>query len=456
MGRKLTIAVVLVAIATCLYLGGLLTSPPPPPQYGDGWWGRGEKSRDKEDTTIKKFGIKVDDSVLEDLKLRLEETRMFGPLGDTRFHYGVNPKYMNEVVLKYWQNSYDWRKQEQFLNQYNHFKTTIEGIDIHFVHVKPKDVTKQNVKPLLMIHGWPGSFMEFYKIIPMLTDPVNHGGTEDDTFEVICPSIPGFGFSEDPHQRGFDTLAAARIFDKLMTRIGFDKYFVQGGDWGSLIGSLLSRIQPSHVLGYHTNTPFCLPPLYGWKMAVGSVFPSLVVDKEDIEYVFPLSKRAKILTMESGHFHIHTTKPDSSGHALTDSPVGLAAYLIEKFSTWTDQANLDLEDGGLQNYFTLDELLTNVMIYWINGNIASSCRLYKESLPKAFHDLTNCRVKVPTGISVFKNDIIRLPETWAKQVYPDLISYTRVSAGGHFPAFEVPQLLAQDIRQFVRKSLHKK
>ncbi|XP_002740928.1 epoxide hydrolase 1-like [Saccoglossus kowalevskii] len=450
MGIKVTIFIVLVAIVTGLYFAGFLTSQPRVPEYGDGWWGNGEKPKGEENTSIRKFKINVDDSVIDDLKQRLVKTRWFEPLEEAKFHYGFNSTFMKTIV-EYWTNKYDWKKQEKYLNQYEHFKTNIEGIDVHFMHVKPKGaIPSEKIKPLLMVHGWPGSFVEFYKIMPFLTEPKSHLGTDDDTFEVICPSIPGYGFSEAPHKQGFDVVAAARVFDKLMSRLGHEKYYYQGGDWGAGIGHALSLIQPSHVLGYHTNFPNGQPSLYPVRLAIGSVFPSLVgLDAEDVNRIYPVFDKLKLLLRETGYAHLQATKPDTAGFGLNDSPVGLAAYILEKFIFCTNPHYLDLHGGGLENHFTMDDLLTNVMIYWVNGNIVSSMRLYKESVPKILSGQLDAMPEVPVGIVIFKYELAYLPKTWCKLLFPNLLTYSRMQRGGHFAAFEEPQLLAEDIRKFV-------
>ncbi|XP_070533907.1 epoxide hydrolase 1-like isoform X2 [Ptychodera flava] len=452
MNCHVVVVLTLLVVVLSVFLGLYLTSSEPatPPEYGDGWWGRGERPEEEEDTSIRQVWISIPDSFIEDLNARLDRRRLFQNLEDSKFNYGFNPLYMQSVV-HYWRNNFNWKQQEQVLNTYDHYKTKIEGLDVHFVHVKPKVEDPSKVRPLLMVHGWPGSFYEFYKILPMLTDPLNHGGSEDDVFEVILPSIPGYGFSEAPYKQGFDAIAAARVFDKLMVRLGFEKYYYQGGDWGSLIGYYLSLIQPSHVLGYHSNMPAGQPPYYFVKLAIGSIFPSLVIDDDEYDRVFPLGEKFTQLMAASGYMHLQATKPDTAGYGLTDSPVGLAAYILEKFSGWTNPAYNDLEDGGLEKHFSIDDLLTNVMIYWVNGNIAPSMRFYKESIPKMLSEPANHVVNVPTGIAALKYELGYMPENWARQIYPDLVSYTRMPRGGHFAAMEEPLLLAEDLRQFVRK-----
>ncbi|XP_077990387.1 epoxide hydrolase 1-like [Glandiceps talaboti] len=451
MGFKVAIFAVAVAIVTglCLtcYLGA---SPMQSVEYGDGWWGRGDKPAGKEDESIRPFTIKVEESVLEDLKQRLNNTRFFEAIEGTKFHYGTNVNYMRNLV-DYWKTSYDWRKHEATLNRFEQYKTIIEGIEVHFIHAKPKGISKEKIKPLLMVHGWPGSFVEFYKIIPMLTDPLSHGGTEDDAFEVVCPSIPGFGFSEAPHKPGFDFIAAARVFDKLMTRLGHHKYYYQGGDFGGFVGVGVSLIQPSHVLGYHTNFAVGQPPLFLLKLAIGSIFPSLFFDEEEVSYLYPVSKKFFFMLRESGYLHLQATRPDTLGHGLTDSPAGLAAYMLEKFPVSTNPAYIDLEDGGFHKHITMDEALTNVMIYWINGNMVSAMRFYKEGVPQLFTKYQSYQLNVPVGIADFKYETDHMPRACANMMFPDLVSLNRIPKGGHFAALEEPKLLAGDFRQFVRK-----
>ncbi|XP_009684985.2 epoxide hydrolase 1 isoform X1 [Struthio camelus] len=422
-------------------------------EMGDGWWGSGEKPL-KEDERIRPFQIETSDKEIQDLHHRLDQARYTPPLEGAAFHYGFNSNYLQKVVA-YWRNQFDWRKQVEILNKYPHFQTTIEGINIHFIHVKPSYVPHgQTVHPLLMVHGWPGSFYEFYKIIPLLTEPATHGLSEGDVvFEVICPSIPGYGFSEAPHQKGFDTIAAARIFHKLMNRLGFKEYYVQGGDWGSRITTNMAQMLPQSVKGLHLNLIFISTRGLGRMISVmlGSYVPWLVgLTKEDVRRMYPfLQKNIYNLLRESGYLHIQATKPDTAGCGLNDSPVGLAAYILEKFSTWTDKSFLHMDDGGLESKYSLDDLLTNVMIYWVTSSIVPSMRFYKENFPSSL-DL-RVDIYVPTGIAAFPHEIVHTPRTWAKKNFKNIVTYSYMPRGGHFAAFEEPRLLAQDIRHFVRK-----
>lgn len=432
----------------------LITEPPSDIEDGVGWWGRGlpEVSGSKLDTSVRKFRVNVSDDVLGDLKTRLQNTRFVDRVEDAGFHYGFDSDYMKQVQ-RYWLEKYSWRDAEKRLNQFDQFLTNIEGIDVHFLHVKPKLKPGQKAKPLMVVHGWPGSIYEFHKILPMLTDPTSHGGSSDDVFEVICPSIPGYGFSEAPHKQGFAAYAAARIFNKLMLRLGFKEYYTQGGDWGSIITLNMAIMYPSNVKGYHANMAaqsslksFLYPFL-------GQYLPSIFLpDPRDQEQLLPFKDLIVGLLLETGYMHIQSTKPQTAGQGVNDSPIGLAAYILEKFSTWTKPEWRSLPDGGLTKAYTLDDLLTNVMIYWVNGNIASSMRLYKEEIGGNSRDYHTTHANlVPTGFASFPEELFFNIETVLRHFNPNLVSFSYMPRGGHFAAFQEPQLLVDDIRQFIRK-----
>ncbi|KAM5164435.1 epoxide hydrolase 1 [Mantella aurantiaca] len=423
---------------------------------GDGWWGAGQR-QDAENEDIRPFKIETSDEELNDLFHRIDQTRYTEPLEGSRFNFGFNSIHLRKVV-SYWRNKFDWRKQLEILNRYPHFKTKIEGLDIHFLHAKPANLPAgRRAKPLIMVHGWPGSFYEFYKIIPYLTDPAGHGLSDEHVFEVICPSIPGYGFSEASHKQGCDSVAVARIFYKLMQRLGFREFYAQGGDWGSLICTNISQIAPSNVKGLHLNVVFSsifnAPVVLS--VLLGQYFPGLFGFTDlDVKRLFPFKKKVIGHTAkESGYMHLQATKPDTAGCGLNNSPVGLAAYILEKFSTWTEPDFRDYEDGGLEKKFTLDDLLTNVMIYWVSGSIVSSMRFYKENLGKGLGSAKHEKilVKVPTGIASFPNELLHCPLLWAKQKYSNIVSYNYMARGGHFAAFEEPELLVKDFLQFVGK-----
>ncbi|XP_056291455.1 epoxide hydrolase 1 isoform X2 [Pseudoliparis swirei] len=380
---------------------------------GEGWWGAGKKPL-TEDDHIYSFKVQTSEEEIEDLHERIDRTRYTDPLEDSCFQYGFNSTYLKTVV-SYWRQTFDWKKQVGVLNQYPHFKTKIEGLDVHYVHVRPAHRANQKVLPLMLVHGWPGSFYEFYKILPLLTE--NQDGL---VFEVICPSIPGYGYSDAPHKQGFDSLAAARIFLTLMERLGFSQFYLQGGDWGSLITTNMAQMKPL---------------------------------REDVRRLFPFfEKNVWNILRETGYFHIQATKPDTAGCGPNDSPVGLAAYILEKFSTWTELSNTDLVDGGLERKFSLDDVLTNVMIYWTTGSIVSSMRFYKENFKSNLDKRVDAKmgVFVPTGLAAFPGELMHCPRSWAQTKYRNIYSYTFMPRGGHFAAFEEPQLLANDLVQFVK------
>ncbi|XP_039884188.1 epoxide hydrolase 1 [Simochromis diagramma] len=418
----------------------------------DGWWGSGAPRDAGEDDTIRSFRVTTSDQELEDLYRRIDLTRPFPSLEDSQFNYGFNSQYLQKVV-SYWRNEFDWRKQVDKLNQYPHFKTKIEGIDIHYLHVKPKKVPEgTSAVPLIMVHGWPGSFYEFYGLIPLLTDLSNPHNL---VFEVVCPSIPGYGFSEAPHKKGFDSVCAARIFHKLMKRLGFQQYYAHGGDWGWLVTTNMAQLEPKTVKGLHLN--FAPPSKPGLSMALsmmlGRHFPKLFGFTDfDIQRLFPCMEKLVVESIkETGYMHIQATKPDTVGRGLNDSPVGLAAYILEKFSTWTSHDFRNLDDGGLTRKFSLDDLLTNVMIYWTSGCIISSMRFYKENFGQGL-DAPHAKIPVyvPTGFACFPNELMHTPKLWVKQKYRKLVTFTPMDHGGHFAAMEEPQLMAEDIQKFTK------
>lgn len=453
---KLTTALVLIGIVVffarkCCHKKVDLSS-----YRDDGWFGKQSvtgKSIPKDPTEIRSFQINVPDTELADLKLRLERARFVDHIEGTSFQYGFNSNYLKQVV-EYWRTKFDWKREEAKLNSVPHFKTQIEGLDIHFVRAKPSKPAKK-VVPILVIHGWPGSFVEYMKSIPLLTEPDTNGMA----FEVIAPSIPGYGYSEAPHQKGFNIISAARVFVKLMKRLGHDKFVVHGGDWGNMISRTIATVYPEHITGLHLlanwdalspDTSFCQLT----KMALAAYFPSLFFDSatRDHEYgkLYPFGEKFLNIIKESGYMHIQATKPDTVAAGLNDSPVGLAAYILEKFSTWTNLNNIDKDNGGLTEKFTLDELLTNVMVYWTSGNIASSQRFYKENF-SVQNDVTKVKVTVPSGTVDYPHELVRAPRKFIEHNYHNLVQYTDLPRGGHFLAFEEPRLVSDNIRQFVAK-----
>jgi len=372
------------------------------------------------------FKIHVTDAVLSDLKERLARTRFPGEIANSNWDYGTNLAYLKELVA-YWRDRYDWRAAERRLNQLDQFTTNIDGLDIHFVHQRSKN---PNAMPIAITHGWPGSFTEFTKIIGPLTDPAAYGGNASDSFHVVAISIPGFGFSGKPADRGYGPERIAGILAKLMARLGYTRYGLQGGDWGSSISRFTALNDASHVAGLHLN--FCLagpPP--------GVKDPNEGVPPAELERT---RARQAFFENERGYFLEQSTKPQTVGYGLDDSPAGLAGWIVEKFRTWSDN------DGNVEQKFTKDELLTNVMIYWVTQSGASSARIYYENqrAPAAQR-----RVEVPTACAVFPKEISIAPRRWVEAWY-NVTRWTEMPRGGHFAAMEEPQLLVDDLRAFFR------
>jgi pimeloyl-ACP methyl ester carboxylesterase len=379
---------------------------------------------------IKPFKIAVPDDVLADLKARLARTRFPDQIEGAEWDYGVELGYMKELV-DYWKNQYDWRAQEKKLNELPQFTTNIDGLDIHFVHVRSKE---KNAMPLVLVHGWPGSFYEFYKVIGPLTDPVAHGGKAEDAFHVVIPSLPGFGFSGKPKERGWSVSRMSEPVARLMARLGYEQYGAQGGDWGAGVVSWLGNYDGAHVIGVHINFPAGGMPMTGdpWEG---------VTPEEKARW----EKRRQELQNHGGYSAIQGTRPQTIGYALNDSPAGQAAWIIDKFWQWSDHG------GNLENSFTKDELLTNVMIYWITETPTSSARIYFERQPYA-PEVASRRMmgRTPVGVALFPKELNVPPRKWVERSY-NLVHFTEMPRGGHFAALETPDLLVGDVREFFSK-----
>jgi pimeloyl-ACP methyl ester carboxylesterase len=374
---------------------------------------------------VESFKVNVSDEVLKDLRERLDRTRFPDEVPDTGWEYGTNLAYMKELV-EYWRTRYDWRKHEAELNRFAHYKTNIDGLDIHFIHEPGHG---PNPKPLLLSHGWPGSVYEFMRIIPMLTDPAAHGGDPNRSFTVIAPSLPGYGFSGHPRVRAFNIQAIAETFDKLVTEVlGYKRYCAQGGDWGSAITSRLGEVHGDHLYGIHLNLIF----VGGHTRSKG--------DLSQEEKVF-LADMDHFRREETGYQGIQGTKPQTLAYGLNDSPAGLAAWITEKFRTWTDCG------GDLESRVTKDQLLSNIMIYWVGQSINSSTRLYYEARHHPWRPDPEKRVETPTAAAIFPGEILKPPRQWAEAAF-NIQHWTVMPRGGHFAAMEEPELLANDIRDF--------
>jgi len=425
-----------------------------PPKLPDYYWGPKSKAGQKEDTTIRPFKINIDEKILTDLKNRLkleaspEGSRLTPPLEGIGFQYGFNTNFLKKVQ-DHWLNKYDWRAREKLLNKYPQFKTTINGIELHFQHIKYTGTKKyKNTRPLLMLHGWPGSFVEFQKSIPSLLEPKD----SDINFELIVPSLPGYGFSEGSHKPGLGPVEMTQTFVKLMKRLGHEKFYVQGGDWGSVIATEMSAIYPENVVALHINMAMSWHPRTFLRELYVSIYPELFMEKEDVKKLYPLKPIIYKLLEETGYFHIQVSKPDTIGNVLSNTPTGLAAYILEKFSTWTDIEWRTKEDGGLGGtYYDMNELLDNIMVYWVTNSITTSVRLYSEGFAKRTFSsgLNQVPVKVPAGCMNTPNELFNgHTEYFLQDKFHNLLSFSRPSKGGHFPAFEVPDIFTKDVVQF--------
>jgi epoxide hydrolase len=326
----------------------------------------------------------------------------------------------------YWRDRFDRRAAERRLNSFDHFVTNVDGVDIHFIHQRSRN---PDAMPLAVTHGWPGSIVEFTKIIGPLSDPMAHGGRAEDAFHVVAISLPGFGFSGKPTDRGYGPARMAGVLARLMARLGYSRYGVQGGDWGGAVSRFAAVNDAEHVVGLHSN--FCLagqPP---------GPNPNDGVPPNELQR---MRERQAFFDTERGYFLVQSTKPQTIGYALDDSPVGLAAWIVEKFRSWCDC------DGDVEKKFTKDELLTNIMLYWVTQSGASSARIYFENQRAPSQP---GRVQVPTACAVFPNEISIPPRRWVEQQY-NLTRWTEMPRGGHFAAMEEPQLLVEDIRTFFR------
>ncbi|KAF9799948.1 hypothetical protein SFRURICE_013685 [Spodoptera frugiperda] len=404
------------------------------------WWGAGVKT-EGQDESIRPFKIDFNDSMIADLRQRLKNRRRFTkPLEGTQAQYGMNTDYL-DAILNYWANDYNFKERAELLNAFPHFKTKIQGLDLHFIHVKPKVDGNKKVLPLLMLHGWPSSSKEFAKVIPILTAP-KHG--YDIVFEVIAADLPGFGYSEGTNKRGLNPVQMGIMMRNLMFRLGFNKFYIQGGDWGSQVASHMATLFPENVLGYHCNMPVSSRPISHVKLLIGSLFPSFI-DPVGHTRVYPLKKYFSYVMRESGYFHIQATKPDTVGVGLTDSPSGLAAYLMEKMAMCSNSEQLDKPHGGLAN-LDLNDVLDTVTIMWANECVVTATRLYAESF---FYPEINILQDIPTEVPMaalkFLYEVVYQPDWIIRDKFPNLVRSTLIDYGGHFAALHTPKEFADDI-----------
>jgi pimeloyl-ACP methyl ester carboxylesterase len=373
---------------------------------------------------IVEFRLDVPEADLDDLRERLARTRFPERETVADWSQGIPLAYVKELC-EYWRDGYDWRRVEARLNAIGQLRTEIDGLGIHFLHARSPH---PGALPLLLTHGWPGSVVEFFKVIGPLVDPPAHGGDAADAFDVVCPSLPGYGFSDKPSEPGWGVPRIAAAWAQLMARLGYERYGAQGGDWGAAITTQLAVDHNEHLAGIHLNM--------------------LIVPPGELEALGELTDRERAAAADFAHFRRwdagyskqQSTRPQTLGYGLVDSPAAQCAWIIEKFRAWTDC------DGHPENVLSRDELLDNVMLYWLPGTGASSARLYWESYRK--WDFTP--ITVPTGCSIFPKEIRRPSRRWAEHRFTDLRHWNELDRGGHFAAFEQPELFVDELRAFFR------
>lgn len=371
---------------------------------------------------ITPFTLSVPESELEDLRRRLAATRW--PDRETVGDWTQgSPLAKVQALCAHWSQGYDWRRAEAKLNALGQFKTRIDDLDIHFLHVRSPH---EGAMPLIITHGWPGSVMEFMKVIGPLTDPVAHGGKAEDAFHVVAPSLPGFGFSERPSATGWNVERIAKAWTTLMGRLGYERWVAQGGDWGAAVTTGIGVLKPEACAAIHVNMPL--------------VFP----DAEDLGDMSQLTPReqaalgamAYYQAKDSGYSKQQSTRPQSLGYGLTDSPSGQAAWIYEKMWAWTDN------QGTPEDVLTPDEILDNIMLYWLPATGTSSARLYWES----FGSFNSTNLDLPVGVSIYPKEIFRPTRKWAERRMKNIIHWNELDKGGHFAAWEQPEIYVQEIR----------
>ena len=376
------------------------------------------------------FEISVPDAVLDDLQARLNLTRWPDEVTGSGWNYGSNLDYMKELV-EYWRTDFDWRAQERKLNTFNHYKSAVDGLDLHFILERGAG---PNPMPLVITHGWPSCFFEMTKIIPLLADPAGHGADPADSFDVVAPSLPGFGFSQASHEPGMQVQKVAGLWTKLMTEnLGYPRFAAQGGDIGAGVTARLGYAHSDKLYGIHlTSITRPTPYLGDGSRPLTEAEAALV------------AQRDQWFMDEGGYNHIQGTKPQTLSYGLNDSPAGLAAWIVEKYRTWSDC------HGDIESRYTKDELLTIVTIYWVTNSIGSSVRMYKENQSSLWVMAPDEKVPAPAGMAMFPQEISRPPREWAERSY-DVRRWQEMPRGGHFAALEEPELLAHEIREFFRQ-----
>lgn len=382
---------------------------------------------------IRPFKIAVPDQEIDDLRKRLAMTRWpdKGPVDDDS--QGV-PLAKLQALVTYWQTDYDWRKAEAKLNALPQFITTIDGLDIHFIHVQSPH---QDALPLVITHGWPGSVMEMLKVIDPLTNPTKYGGREEDAFHVVVPSMPGYGFSDKPKETGWNPDRIGKAWDVLMRRLGYPRYVSQGGDWGAVVSDRMANLGLEGLLGIHVNMPATVPPDIAQALLCGDPAPAGLSQAE----LAAFTQLNDLYLKGNGYAGIMITRPQTLGYGLADSPVFLAAWFYDKFTAWT------YSGGEPERVLTQDEMLDDISLYWFTNTGTSSARLYLENSANNFNAVD---VSIPAGITVFPGEIYKAPRSWAERSYHNLVYWNEVDNGGHFAAWEQPEIFVDEVRAAFR------
>jgi pimeloyl-ACP methyl ester carboxylesterase len=392
-------------------------------------------------TTIRPFRADVPEEAVVDLRRRLAATRWPDPETVPDQSQGAQLDKL-QTLVRYWGTDYDWRRAEAKLNALPQFITEIDGLDIHFIHVRSHHA---DALPLIVTHGWPGSVLELLKVIGPLTDPTAHGGAVGDAFHLVIPSLPGYGFSARPGAAGWNPDRIARAWDELMKRLGYARYVAQGGDWGAVVTQAMGRQAPAGLGGIHVNLPGAVPPDVEAALAGAGPVPDMTEQERATFDALAAYRKSGY----SGYFVALTARPQAVGYALTDSPAGLAAFFLwhPGFAQWAYGA--DPADPK-----TIDEVLDDITLYWLTNTAASSGRLYWENRgasPTSATAMKTAQISVPVGVTVFPDDVYRPPQTWARRAYPTLTYFHEVGKGGHFAAWEQPQLFSEEIRAAFRQ-----
>ena len=418
---------VLAGSVTALCVGGLLAFASP------GHAQARTAHQSPEDSSIRPFTVQVPQAELDELRRRIAATQW--PDQETVNDGSQGPQLTKfQETMRYWGTKYDWRKVEAQLNALPMFVTEIDGVDIHFIHVRSKH---ENALPLLVTHGWPGSVIEQLKIIDPLTNPTAHGGNASDAFHLVIPSMPGYGFSGKPKGTGWNPDRIARAWAELMRRAGYTRYVAQGGDWGSPVSSAMARQAPAGLLGIHINLAATVPPEIAMALAAGGPAPAGLSDKERAAF----DSLDTFFKKYRAYGAIMGTRPQAIGYALADSPVGLAAWIY------------DYNNGEPDRRLNRDDVLDNITLYWLTNTATSAARLYWEtagqSVVLAAAQKTS-EISLPVAITVFPDEVYRAPETWARRAYRNLVYFNEVDKGGHFAAWEQPALFAAELRAAFR------